>query len=972
MDFKSAFESLTGYPPFRWQARLYADHFSKGEIPAALDLPTGLGKTSVMAIWLIARALGATLPRRLVYVVDRRAVVDQATAEAEKLRAALDGAASEFRGKLGLSDRSLPISTLRGQFVDNRDWLADPAVPAIIVGTVDMIGSRLLFEGYGVSRKMRPYHAGLLGADTLVVLDEAHLVPPFEKLLEAIEKGVSADYAENRQCALGPKNANNRKIVPPFRLLSLSATGREREGKPFRLFDDDHNDEIVKKRLNANKALSIKPLEDKQTIENALAETAWGLVKNGEPIRCLIYCDKRETAQKVFDDLCKRSAPAKKGTERTASVELFTGARRFFEREETTTRLIEPLGFVAGKTNETGKPAFLVATSAAEVGVDLDADHMVCDLVAWERMVQRLGRVNRRGEGDATVVVIDPGERKPKKPDELTEAEKRAVLAYKSLAVIKALRRPAVANDARDASPASLVDLKQRAASDASLCVAIDAATTLATLRPALTRALIDAWSMTSLEKHTGRPEVAPWLRGWVDEDGPQTAVVWRTHLPVRTEGGDAADKEVEAFFEAAPPHVSEKLETESYAVVDWLIKRAAGLLGAKSKASDSSENGAGEIAPEAAPLAEAADDSPETQPCALAADDIVAFALTPARELKRVYRLRDFSGEKKDKEALQRELAFATLVIDARFGGLSGGLLAEIDSGTPRTADDGDEWIDAPPAKDGTKEPLIKFRVRSGKDQEPDADVELDQAADSEWRETFRFHAELNEEGKPTRSLIVEKWRGASTNENEKSISKRAQSLSEHKDWTATAARKIAHALRLPDDYESMLVAAARMHDDGKSRELWQRAMGKPKPHKSNPDANWPYAKTEGRGLNLQLLKINGETFRHEFASVYDAEKCGILEPLPPHLRDLALHLIAAHHGYARPVIAPIDPDAPPSALQQRACDVALRFARLQKQWGPWGLAWWEALLRAADQQASRENDEAGRTEQKRKEGRA
>ena len=42
---------------------------------------------------------------------------------------------------------------------------------------------------------------------------------------------------------------------------------------------------------------------------------------------------------------------------------------------------------------------------------------------------------------------------------------------------------------------------------------------------------------------------------------------------------------------------------------------------------------------------------------------------------------------------------------------------------------------------------------------------------------------------------------------------------------------------------------------------------------------------------------------------------------------------------------------------LQERACDVALRFTRLQKRWGPWGLAWWEALLRAADQQASRDH---------------
>ena len=55
-------------------------------LPRVVDIPTGLGKTSVMALWLIALAEGARLPRRLVYVVDRRAVVDQATRFAERLR----------------------------------------------------------------------------------------------------------------------------------------------------------------------------------------------------------------------------------------------------------------------------------------------------------------------------------------------------------------------------------------------------------------------------------------------------------------------------------------------------------------------------------------------------------------------------------------------------------------------------------------------------------------------------------------------------------------------------------------------------------------------------------------------------------------------------------------------------------------------------------------------------------------------
>ncbi len=103
--------------------------------------------------------------------------MDQATEEATRLREFVEANLSMKAG-LSLGSKMLPVSTLRGQLVDNREWLEEPSLPAIIVGTVDMIGSRLLFEGYRVSRKMRPYHAGLLGADTLVVLDEAHLVPP--------------------------------------------------------------------------------------------------------------------------------------------------------------------------------------------------------------------------------------------------------------------------------------------------------------------------------------------------------------------------------------------------------------------------------------------------------------------------------------------------------------------------------------------------------------------------------------------------------------------------------------------------------------------------------------------------------------------------------------------------------------------------------------------------------------------------
>ncbi|HVQ37812.1 MAG TPA: DEAD/DEAH box helicase family protein, partial [Pyrinomonadaceae bacterium] len=120
-----------GETAFPWQEELLR-RFLEGKIERSLDIPTGLGKTAVMAIWLVARALGAALPRRLAYVVDRRAVVDQATQVAINLREFVERS-PQMRDSLDLKDRPLPLSTLRGQYVDNKEWLENPASPAIIV-----------------------------------------------------------------------------------------------------------------------------------------------------------------------------------------------------------------------------------------------------------------------------------------------------------------------------------------------------------------------------------------------------------------------------------------------------------------------------------------------------------------------------------------------------------------------------------------------------------------------------------------------------------------------------------------------------------------------------------------------------------------------------------------------------------------------------------------------------------------------
>ena len=943
-SFDECFRELTGWKPLGWQRRLYCRHFEPGELPAALDIPTGLGKTSVMALWLIARARGANLPRRLVYVVDRRAVVDQATAEAEKLREALEADARHLKEPLGLGARNLAISTLRGAHVDNREWLDNPTAPAIIVGTVDMIGSRLLFEGYGVSRKMRPYQAGLLGVDSLIVLDEAHLVPPFAHLLRGIER----DPALRMQASAG------RALLPHFAFLPLSATQRDwgedaSERAPFRLEEEDWKaDHVAKLRLDAKKRLRLRPLAVKDH-DRQLAEAAWELAgKAGKFFRVVVFCDRRDkkeigagpSAQGVaeaIEELAGGDRKAGRATTEIHPIELLVGARRIHERDKVEQSLRD-LGFI-GQKGRLEMPAFLVATAAGEVGVDIDADHMVSDLVAWERMAQRLGRVNRRGEGDAEITVFwsEPSVKDANAP---TELEKRAPIACASRAVIENL--PQI-EGVHDASPGALLRLAERARSDGLLVALIDRAMTPEPLRPALNRALVDAWSMTSLETHTGRPDVAPWLRGWVEEE-PQTTIVWRQHLPVRVDARGRTlapgKAEIEDFFEAAPPHESEKLETETYRVVSWLQARAKISFGRERHARQEhevEELTADNLHVEGSEAAQKAEQARD-----LERDDIIALILTSSGAYAGCYTLDDVTKERKGdaKDKFQHDLVGKILVVDANFGGLKDGLLDPASNTSLETADSSDRWSEE-----------AGFRVRRVRTSAKGGEL-LDVQSDN-WRFEEGFDLRRDGDGAPLERLVVEHFQEGAHKEDARSIAK-PQELTAHQDRVRSEMVRLAKALHLSDVAVDALGVAASLHDEGKKAPRWQRAFKAPG-EKDEHGAYKVFAKTRGP---IDQAVLGG--YRHEFGSLSAVEGNAEFKALPADWRDLVLHLVAAHHGQARPVIETSGcDDGPPSLLEERASTVTLRFARLQKHWGPWGLAWWEALIRAADQQASRDNGE-------------
>ena len=901
-SFDTAFVALTDHRAFRWQRRLYA-LLVAGQPPAAVDVPTGLGKTSVMALWLIALAQGATLPRRLIYVVDRRAVVDQATRFAADLCERLP---SDLAEELSVADAGLPVSTLRGGKADNRAWLDDPSRPAIVVGTVDMVGSRLLFEGYGVSLGMRPYQAGFMGADTLIVLDEAHLCPPFEALLREIE--------EHRDGTFGPvgRHAAPDAVTPPVRLMSLSATGRSAsasERTTFRLGLADREEEVVRQRLNAAKRLGLHSLDDPKKLPEEMAERAIGLGFSTEPKRIVVYCDLRRdalAAKKRIDREIKTRA-RKSSDAPAAKSQLLVGARRARERERVEDWL-EDVGLLGSAEAPPPVPIFLVATSAGEVGIDMDADHMVCDLVAFERMVQRLGRVNRRGGADRQAlveVVCARPQVKPNAKGKAKAAQESALAEYEAREhVLRALEKDAEGR--YDASPEALGALKFRFPD------LVDSATTPPPLHPPLTRPHLEAWAMTSLIEHEGRTEVEPWLRGWEEDEEPQVEVVWRAHLPHLRVGDDVTvpPSMVAEFFQAAPIHATEKLETSRSHLLDWLFKRTKLL----KRAADGGRSGWGVAA-------------------------IVinrSGTLVASKSLAELAALGERREQDREKQQWKRQLASATLVLDSRFGGLHDGMLAEKQDRVTFVADTADDWL-ASAAQDA---PPIKFRVvrASGEGESQDTN--------SDWLLNRTFEIEQTDAEDVVR-LDVYKWAIEPTDEDSRSIQARPQALHEHAEQVAAKVRQIAECLRLPATEVDALEWAARFHDDGKAAVRWQEAMNAPR-------CGRPYAKTRGGG-NWRRL----EGYRHEFGSLLKAEKAD----LPADTRDLILHLIAAHHGHARPMIATAGCDeAPPTLLGSSAREAALRFARLQRRYGVWGLAWREAILRAADQNASREWAEAKR----------
>ena len=945
VEFKPRFKELTGNEPLRWQERLFHEHFAPHKLPNVIDLPTGLGKTMVMAIWLIAREINKDLPRRLIYVVDRRTVVDQATDVAHILR-----------DSVGASQ--LAVSTLRGQLADNREWSRDPSRPAIIIGTVDLIGSALLFSGYRSSYKRRPLEAGLLGQDSLLVLDEAHLSKPFEKLVTSITQ-FQHDQGTPMQVVRMSATSGDSNADKAFHLdTDPNSSTCDLKPDPHPRTGNERNQIIA--RFNAAKRLAIEPPGEKKDLNKTFYEHATDLANNDSLTgkRIVVFVRSPADATKIAalirnheirsEDTTGRKPKTITSTPYADTVEILTGTMRGLERDKLIERPVLKR-FLDGDIDPADaanhQPVFLISTSAGEVGFDLNADHMVCDAAPLDSMIQRLGRVNRRGKGDATVRLVPEALKTTDKDGKFRKLTPFQLAIKTTIDLMSDL----IARNKPDVSPRAIAEMKANLWRDGLPqflqlgVLAIDgdgyvehrkeraaevlkSASTPDPTMVELTDILLDAWSMTGItQRMPGRPEVAPWLRGIAD-DLPQTTLAWRAELDLFIDDPNPG-KSFKSIFAKHRIRAHESLTTNSYRVVEFFKE-----ITKKNNRPD-------------------------------LLDTRVIVKLSRELIVTTIEKLL------KDNGILNAD---PTLILPATFGGLDEGILShktiapvpKPDDPPPKSLD----VADAPgyePRKDASARlriliertdegwkavPLpggVQIPVELNPGSLYDSSTLLFKAiANTDLRVRLVRPVAFDEEGVPVRSLVILSPVGDKAKKED-------QLLTEHVGAVESEALRIANDLGLKDPVRAAVLSAARWHDEGKKADIWQRFIGRP--DKNDPPLGKAATTRDGKSLR---------GYRHEFGSLLrihhpdrHATDCSL--PPDPETRDLALHLIATHHGFGRPQFDnPSDRDFQTRQSDAIHTDAIRRFAWLQRKYGWWQLAWLENLLRCADALASADPD--------------
>jgi len=433
--FDEYFQALHGSDPYPWQHRL-AEQAIAGHWPGAIDLPTGSGKTACIDIAIFALACQASLPveqraapRRIFFCVNRRVIVDEAHTrarhiaqmlwEAEQKQPAnhiLQNAAAALRTVAGTSPNDgappLDVVELRGGIYRDNRWARSITQPTIVCTTLDQLGSRLLFRGYGVSTNAAPIQAAMIAYDSLILLDEAHISEPFRQSLDHVRR------------YLDPQKWAEQSIgVRPVCVVPMTATPNDERGV-IQLDAADRRNESLNRRLTASKPAKLCITKDVVKEAVSIAKP----LDSDKPVAVGIIVNRVATAKAIYYLLCglkqqakEQSKSKKRKIDPDAVIELVIGSMRPIDRDTQAERLRSLVG--PERPAITGQTSFVIATQCLEVGADYDFDVLITECASLDALRQRFGRLNRAGrpiEAEAFILI----NRKDIKPNDKLDDDK--------------------------------------------------------------------------------------------------------------------------------------------------------------------------------------------------------------------------------------------------------------------------------------------------------------------------------------------------------------------------------------------------------------------------------------------------------------------------------------------------------------------------------------------------------------------
>lgn len=963
--FSSYFRALWSHDPFPWQS-LLAERLVVSEWPKALDLPTAAGKTACIDAAIFALAAQAekpvwerTAPRRIWFVVDRRIVVDEAFERAreiaEKLRMAKDGplkAIADRLREISGTDRPLAVARLRGGVLRDDGWARLPSQPAVITSTVDQLGSRLLFRGYGRSSLAAPIFAGLAAHDSLILLDEAHLSVPFLQTLRAVQRYRGERWAE-------------QPIKTPFAFAILSATpppdipeaavfpGAERDAAL------DHP--LLQQRINASKPAELvlvkhtKSPDKDAFIEEAVHRAQSFLVESGKR-RVAVIVNRVRTAEAVAEMLTQQH-------DGEIDVVLLTGRLRSFERDRLVDRW-KPF-LKAKHPAEPKRPIVLVTTQCIEVGADFSFDALVTEAASLDALRQRFGRLNRLGElAEAPSVILA-------REDDVAPGANDFVYGPALSECWRLINTEELSEVRRNGNQEQRVVDFGVAALDARLQGVGDLAPYLAPApdAPLLLPAHMDLLCQTSPRPHV-EPEVSFYLHG-AERGAPEVRVALRADLD---ESKTNAWPEIVSL---CPPNSAETITVPLYRLRRWLADVAE---------TDDSGDVEGTRDPE--------EQSKER---------IRPVLRWQGRERSHVCtRSSDLAGN--DVVVIPTSYGVDGLGQSAPDEALGS---TRLDIWEPSHAQSGkpaalrlhrevlQPWLGCPPLRSLVE--LAEDPAWDRKTVQEAIDAVRAYKLESEdgppvlpaWLISLLEKVQNGRyEQHPAGGLVLFAHKTESQAEGEQdlfaddddllSATGQEVGLDVHSASVERAVEKLAGRC-LPDEFREPLKIAAYWHDVGKLDDRFQvmlrqgNELGALTAAPLAKSASIPSSPARRRAI--RVASGLPRDFRHEMLSLQLAERL-LPNGSDAGLDDLLLHTIASHHGYGRP-FAPVCFDQEPPSIRGTHGNVVIaastddrtawspphalgsgvseRFWRLTRRYGWWGLAYLEAILRLADWYGSR-----------------